>query len=104
MRPRKSLAPHEVEAKEDAKRIVVRISKGEHVGLTVVQLLEIANVLERYAPLEAAHNVEKFLLYTPHVEIYQVDRETYLEAFKIAEEKKAGSSDAIAQWLCSAKV
>jgi hypothetical protein len=52
--------------------------------------LEIANVLERYAPLEAAHNVEKFLLYAPHVEIYQVDGETYIEAFQDCRREESG--------------
>jgi predicted nucleic acid-binding protein len=74
----------------------MRINRGERVGLTVVQLVEIANVLEIYMPMEAAYHVEKFLLYAPHVEIHQVDRETCIEAFKIAEERKVGLSDAIA--------
>lgn len=96
LKPRRPLAPHEVDAKENAERIVMRINRGERVGLTVVQLVEIANVLEKYMPMEAAYHVEKFLLYAPHVEIHQVDRETCIEAFKIAEERKVGLSDAIA--------
>lgn len=96
LKPRRRLKPHEVDIKEAAKAVVRRINEGEEVGLTVVQLAEIANILERYMPLEKALQVEKFLLYAPNVEVYGVDRRICVEALKVAEERGVGLSDAIA--------
>jgi len=61
LKPRRAHAPHELEAKEAAKRIVRRINEGEKVVLTVAQLVEIANVPEKRMG-EAAYQVERFLL------------------------------------------
>ncbi|RLF03952.1 MAG: twitching motility protein PilT [Thermoprotei archaeon] len=99
LKPRRRLKPHEAEIKEAAKVIVRRIDGGEEVGLTVVQLAEIANILERYMPLEKALQVEKFLIYAPNVEVYGVDRRACAEALKVAEERGVGLSDAIAYVL-----
>ena len=96
LKPKRELKPHEVEIREGAKNIVRRINEGEKVGLTVVQLAEIANILEKHMPLEKALQVERFLLYAPNVEVYEVDRKTCIEALRVAEEKKIGLSDAIA--------
>jgi len=96
LKPKRRLEPHEIEIKEAAKAIVRRINEGEKVGLTVVQLAEIANILERYMPLEKALQVEKFLLYAPNVEVYEVDRRTCVEALKVAEEGRVGLCDAVA--------
>ena len=96
LKPRRRLKPHEVDIKEAAKAVVRRINEGEEVGLTVVQLAEIVNILERYMPLEKALQVEKFLLYAPNVEVYGVDRRICVEALKVAEERGVGLSDAIA--------
>ena len=73
-----------------------RINEGEEVGLTVVQLAEIANILEKYMPLEKAQQVERFLLYAPNVEVYGVEENICLKALDVAEEKEIGLSDAIA--------
>ena len=99
LKPKRKLKPHEVEIKEAAKNIIRKINEGEKIGLTVVQLAEIANILEKYMPLEKALQVEKFLLYALNVEIYGVNRKTCMEALRIAEEKKIGLSDAIAYIL-----
>jgi len=99
LKPKRELKPHEVEIKEAAKNIVRRINEGEKVGLTVVQLAEIANILEKHMPLEKALQVERFLLYAPNVEVYEVNRKTCIEALRVAEEKKIGLSDAIAYIL-----
>jgi predicted nucleic acid-binding protein len=53
---------------------VRRINEGERVGMTVAQLVEVANVLEKY----------------------MVDRETCVEALKVATEKRVELTDAIA--------
>jgi predicted nucleic acid-binding protein len=95
LKPRRTLTSHEVEVKEHAKSIVRRINEGEQVGLTVAQLVEVANVLEKYMGI-AAYQVEKFLLNAPSVEIYPVDRDVCVEALKIAAEIGVELSDAIA--------
>jgi Predicted nucleic acid-binding protein, contains PIN domain len=95
LKPRRAHAPHELEAKEAAKRIVRRINEGEKVVLTVAQLVEIANVPEKRMG-EAAYQVERFLLHAPNVEVLPVGGDTCIEALKIAVEKIAGMSDAIA--------
>ena len=96
LKPKRKLKPHEVEIKKSAKTIVKKINEGEEVGLTVVQLAEIANILESYMPLEKALQIEKFLLYAPNIKIYEVDKKNCLKALKTAEEEKIGLSDAIA--------
>jgi predicted nucleic acid-binding protein len=95
LKPRRELTPREAEAKERAKNIVRRINEGERVGITVAQLVEVANVLEKYMG-EAAHQVERFLLHAPNVWVYPVDREVCVEALKVAMEKKVELTDAIA--------
>ena len=54
IKPKRKLKPHEVKIKESAKEIVKRINEGEEVGITVVQIAEIANLLESYLPLNEA--------------------------------------------------
>lgn len=95
LKPRRELTPREAEAKERAKNIVRRINEGERVGITVAQLVEVANVLEKYMG-EAAHQVERFLLHAPNVWVYPVDREVCVEALKVAMEKRVELTDAIA--------
>ena len=73
LKPRRELTPREAEAKERAKNIVRRINEGERVGITVAQLVEVANVLEKYMG-KAAHQVEHFLLHAPNVWVYPVDK------------------------------
>jgi predicted nucleic acid-binding protein len=95
LKPRRKLTPREAEAKERARSIVKRINEGERVGMTVAQLVEVANVLEKYMG-EAAHQVEHFLLHAPNVWVYPVDREVCIEALKVATEKRVELTDAIA--------
>jgi predicted nucleic acid-binding protein len=95
LKPRRELTPREAEAKERAKNVVRRINEGERVGMTIAQLVEVANVLEKYMG-EAAYQVEHFLLHAPNVWVYMVDRETCVEALKVATEKRVELTDAIA--------
>ena len=46
IKPKRELKPHEVKIREAAKVIVKKINEGEKVGLTVIQLAEIANIRE----------------------------------------------------------
>ncbi len=96
IKPKRELKPHEVRIKESAKAIVKRISDGEEVGITVVQLAEIANLLESYLPLKDALKVEEFLLLSGNVRVFDVTKKDCLKALEIAKEKDVGLSDAIA--------
>jgi len=95
LKPKRELTPSEVEVKERAKEIVRRINEGERVGMTVAQLVEVANVLERYMG-EAAYQIEHFLLHAPNVVVYPVDRTTCAEALEVAVKRRVELTDAIA--------
>ncbi|MDI3502232.1 MAG: uncharacterized protein PWR13_1036 [Archaeoglobi archaeon] len=96
LKPKRELKPHEVEMKESAKGIVRRINDGEEVCITVVQVAEIANLLESYLPLSEALKVEEFLLLAGNVKVFDVTKRDCLKALEIAKEKDVGLSDAIA--------
>jgi len=90
------MSQHKWEIKDAAKEIVRRIQRGERVALTIIQLAEIANILEKYMPPRAALDVEKYLIYAPHVTIYGVDLGMCREALRVAETNHFGFSDAVA--------
>lgn len=96
LKPKRKLKPHEIEIKESAKEIVRRINDGEEVGITVVQIVEIANLLESYLPLSEALKVEEFFLLAKNVNVFDVTKRDCLKALKISREGSVGLSDAIA--------
>lgn len=96
IKPKRELKPHETKIKESAKEIVKRINDGEEVGITAVQIAEIANLLESYLPLNEALKIEEFLLLAENVKVFNVTKKDCLEALEIAKEKEVGLSDAIA--------
>lgn len=96
LKPKRELKPHEIEIKESSKRIVKRINEGEEIGITVVQIAEIANILESYLPLSEALKIEEFLLLARNVDVFDVTKRNCLEALKISKERKVGLSDAVA--------
>jgi predicted nucleic acid-binding protein len=72
LKPKRDLKKHEVEIKEAAKEIVKRINDGEKVATTLVQISEIANILESYMPVKMALGVEEFLLMAGNVKVYDM--------------------------------
>jgi len=96
LKPKRELKPHEIKIKESAKKIVKRINDGEEVGITVVQIAEIANLLESYLPLNEALKVEEFLLLAGNVRVFDVTKKDCLKALKISKERNVGLCDAIA--------
>lgn len=94
LKPKRKLKPHEIKIKESAKKIVKRIDDGEEVGITVIQIAEIANLLESYLPMNEALKVEESLLLTGNV--FDVTKKDCLKALKIAKERKVGLCDSIA--------
>ena len=99
VKPKRELKPHEIKIKESAKKIVKRINEGEEIGITVVQIAEIANILESYLPLEDALKVEEFLVLAGNVNVYDVTKKDCMNALTIAKDKNVGLSDAIAYVL-----
>ena len=103
LKPRRKLQPHEKLIKESAKSIVRRINEGEKVAVTVVQLAEIANLLESHLPRELAAQVEEFLVRAPNVSVLTVDRRICSKALAVSAEHDVGLSDAIAYVVMQAE-
>ena len=96
LKPKRTLKRHEIRIKEKAKEIVRRINAGEEVGITVVQLAEVANILEAYLPLADALKVEEFLILAPNVKLFGITERDCIEALRVAQEAEVGLSDALA--------
>jgi predicted nucleic acid-binding protein len=93
IRPKRELKPHEVKIKQAAQKIVKRINEGEKIAISVVNLTEIANLLEAYMPLDEALVIEEFLI--RNAKLVTVNKQQYFEAIKIAKEKRVGLNDAL---------
>jgi len=93
IRPKRELKPHEVKIKQAAQKIVKRINEGEKIAISVVNLTEIANLLEAYMSLDEALVIEEFLI--RNAKLVNVNKQQYFEAIKIAKEKRVGLNDAL---------
>jgi predicted nucleic acid-binding protein len=93
IRPKRELKPHEVKIKQAAQKIVKRINEGEKIAISVVNLTEIANLLEAYMSLDEALVIEEFLI--RNAKLVTVNKQQYFEAIKIAKEKRVGLNDAL---------
>lgn len=96
IKPRRPLKEHEARIKESAKRIVRRISQGEEVCTTVVQVVEISNLLESHLPLAKAMEVADFFLNAENVTVRGVRQEDAMDALCCMSDAGIGLSDAIA--------
>ena len=99
LKPKRKLQPHEEKIKEAAKKIVTRINDGEETVTSVVHYSEICNILETHLPTQAAHTLEKNLLFTDNIQIKQVTKEHYQKAIATAEDHQIGTNDALAYTL-----
>ncbi len=99
LKTKRQLQPKEQKIKEDAKKIVTRISSGEKVATSVVHFSEVCNILEDYLPFEEAVLFEKGLLYRENVSILEVTQEDYQKALALTEEYHVGANDALAYTL-----
>ena len=96
LKPRRE-PPENVKAiKENAKKILKRVSKGEEVVTTVVHLSEVANVVESRAGKGKAAEIVLSILTSQNIGILDVSTADYLRATLIAEEKNLGINDALA--------
>jgi predicted nucleic acid-binding protein len=93
IRPKRELKPHEVKIKQAAQKIVKRINEGEKIAISVVNLTEIANLLEACMSLDEALVIEEFLI--RNAKLVTVNKQQYFEAIKIAKEKRVGLNDAL---------
>ncbi|MCS4541442.1 MAG: type II toxin-antitoxin system VapC family toxin [Euryarchaeota archaeon] len=95
----RTLRAEEKEIKQNAKKIVERIDKGEEVLTSVIHFSEIANFLEDWLPLEEALEIEYGILSKKNIEIIPIAREGYYFAYDLAMEKKIGLNDALAVYI-----
>jgi predicted nucleic acid-binding protein len=93
IKPKRELKPHEIKIKQAAQKIVKRINEGEKIAISVVNMTEIANILEAHMSLDEALSIEEFLIRI--AKLVSVNKQKYLEAIKIAKEKKVGLNDAL---------
>ena len=102
IRPRRQLRPHERQIKAHARSIVRRINDGEDVVTSCVHLLEIANLLENWMPLEDAREILSSLAARGNVEVLPVERRDLLAALAVGADANVGASDALAAVLMRA--
>jgi len=96
IKPKKSISEKILRKKEKAKRIILRIEKGEEVVTTVVHLSEVANILEAKVNLKTSLKFVENLLLAENVKVLPVSQEDYLKALLIAKEKNVSINDALA--------
>lgn len=99
LKPRRKLENHEIKLKKSAHKIVQRISQEERVGITAVQISEVANLLETHSSKSNARKLERFLIFSPNIKIYSVTKNNLMQACKVVDEYKnnrIGLSDSIA--------
>ncbi|QDA31455.1 type II toxin-antitoxin system VapC family toxin [Thermococcus indicus] len=96
LKPRKEPPENVRLIKENAKRILARISEGEGVATTVVHLSEVANVIESRGGKRKAAEVLLAILTSENIEVLPVSTGDYLKAALVAEERNLGVNDALA--------
>lgn len=99
LRPRRPLKPHERAIKNKAQAIVTRINEGEKVVISIVHLIEVANVLEDWMPLADARAVQLGLCSRDNIEIVEPTRRDLIDALSLGSEVELGTSDALAAVL-----
>jgi hypothetical protein len=99
LKTKRQLQLNEMKIKEDAKKIVARINRGEKVATSVVHFSEVCNVLEDNLPFEDAVLLEKGLLYRENLRICEVTQQDCLQAMSAAETHQVGVNDALAYIL-----
>lgn len=95
-KPKRKLTEEEKKIKKKAKEIVGRVNKGERVFTTLIHLSEVANILEKAAPMAALSKLLKGILSMDNVKVLDVSREDYLAATDVAPTQGIGVNDALA--------
>lgn len=96
LKPRRALSDSERKLKDDAKKIVTRISSGEEVMTSVVHLAEVANILEDSLPAEDSLAILRAMVMGENVAIEAVSRDDCASAVAEMEDMSVGLNDSIA--------
>ena len=99
LKPKRKLQPQEQSLKDNAKKIITRVSSGEEVVTSVVHFSEVCNILEDFLSVKEALELEMNLLFQENIVIREVSAEDYLKALTIAEDQEVGANDALAYVL-----
>ena len=94
--PKRSLQSHELEIKESAKRIVLRLEGGEPMATTVIHLSEVANIFESRMPPRDALEVLSSLMSMSNLKVIDVSCEVYRSALRAAQVLGLGVNDGLA--------
>jgi len=90
------LQVHEVEIKESARRVVLRLEGGESMATTVVHLSEVANIFEsRMSAVDALEAVSS-IMSLKSLTVQGVSGDVYRSALRAAEVLGLGVNDGLA--------
>lgn len=96
-KPKKNLTEKEALMKEQAKRIISNVSKGnEDVMITVVHVAEVANILKHGLPQDQLIRIIRGLFMLDNIRIIDVTKDTYFAATELGEDLKLEPNDALA--------
>jgi predicted nucleic acid-binding protein len=96
-KPKRQLNQKEKQMKEQAKQIIIDVSRGkEEVTMTVVHLSEIVNILKHGMPLDQLNKIICGIFMLDNVKIHGVTREAYFAAAELGEDLKLEANDALA--------
>ncbi|MEM2843760.1 MAG: type II toxin-antitoxin system VapC family toxin [Candidatus Bathyarchaeia archaeon] len=94
--PRRSLTREEQHIKNEAKRIVKRIKKGENVATTVVHLSEVINIIEDGLSLQKSLGFLAWTLTSGNFKVFPVTAEDYEVAVSLGKDSEVSANDALA--------
>ncbi len=96
-KPKRQLNQKEKQMKEQAKQIIINVSRGkEEVTMTVVHLSEIVNILKHGMPLDQLNKIICGIFMLDNVKIHGVTREAYFAAAELGKDLKLEANDALA--------
>lgn len=93
---KKPLTKHEIELKDRAKEIIVRVSEGEGVTTTTTQVAEILNIIESRLGQNEAVSFLSQLLAMDNIRLVSVSADEYADAVATARDLGLGPNDAVA--------
>ena len=99
LKPRKNISESNKKLKKRANDLVLRINRGEPVGICVIQLSEVIRVFENLKEHETAFRLQKFFLKSPKIKKFPVYEEDLLHAHGVVDkygDNKISFNDAIA--------
>jgi len=96
-KPKKPLNQKEKHMKDQAKKIITKISQAkEEVTTTVIHISETVNILKHGLKLEELNKLILGMFMLDNIKIKSVTREQYLAATELADELELESNDALA--------